>query len=650
MSIEKNNKKQSGKDPYSIAEMKKQWEFITNEEGICLTGYKGNDKELFIPERIGKNPVTRIRNSALAGKDIVIVTIPESVTHIGKHAFQNCRKLTTVCISGSVRHIEAAAFEGCSNLTAFEIDVNNPIYCFKNQCLIENEDTIIWGQKDSVIPPDIKKIGDYAFCGCKGLTTIRIPDSVKVIGDFAFCGCSGLTNITIPEGVTTIGEKAFFDCSGLVNATMPESIMAIGSGAFNECDKLSCTKFNNAKYLGSRQNAFFFLHSASNVNITSCEVHPDTHFIMPDAFIRCREMTTVTIPAGVVTIGEGAFRLNNNLKDIVIDPENKVYSCVGHCLIENGNAVIWGGEGSVIPSDGKITTIKKHAFGFLKKLTSITIPLGVTYIGKEAFRHCENLTAISFPDSLTNIDESAFYECERLKAVIIPNSVSRIGKNAFKECSRMESVVLSERLTEIPASAFEGCRNLREVIIPQNVTYIADCAFSECKKITSVVIPENVEHIEYLAFRGCTALRSVTILNPDIKIDASAFGKLDGVVVKAPAGSAAEQYAIKKKAVFRDLNSEEDGYKQTEEIIIESNKKGKKKPICHEGEYIVRYRFINSMSLKWSVWQYCEDVFESVEDAMNWGVGDINIPDTCLEGEAEIIDYTGKAVAFSSIC
>ena len=97
-------------------------------------------------------------------------------------------------------------------------------------------------------------------------------------------------------------------------------------------------------------------------------------------------------------------------------------------------------------------------------------------------------------------------------------------------------------------------------------------------------------------------------------------------------------------------HSEEDGDEQTEEVIIESNKKGKKKPICHEGEFIVRYRFINSETCKWSVWQYREDVFESVEDAMNLGVAYISIPDACFEGEAEIIDHTGKAVAFSGIC
>ena len=160
MSIEKNNKKQRAKDPYSIGEMKKQWEFITNEEGICITKYKGNDKELFIPERIGKTPVKRIginncSLSVLLESDITSVHVPENVIHIGEHAFHGFHKLSTVWISSSVAHIAGSAFTDCPKLTLFEIDSNNGVYSFKNGCLIENRDTLVWGQKDSVIPEGI---------------------------------------------------------------------------------------------------------------------------------------------------------------------------------------------------------------------------------------------------------------------------------------------------------------------------------------------------------------------------------------------------------------------------------------------------------------------------------------------------------------
>ena len=61
----------------------------------------------------------------------------------------------------------------------------------------------------------VTTIGNYAFRGCSGLTSVNIPNSVTTIGGYAFFGCSGLTSIDIPNSVTTIGVYAFYDCSKL---------------------------------------------------------------------------------------------------------------------------------------------------------------------------------------------------------------------------------------------------------------------------------------------------------------------------------------------------------------------------------------------------------------------------------------------------
>lgn len=63
-------------------------------------------------------------------------------------------------------------------------------------------------------------IGNSAFIGCSGLTSVTIPDSVTSIGDSAFNSCSGLTSVTIPDSVTSIEAWAFYGCSGLTSITM----------------------------------------------------------------------------------------------------------------------------------------------------------------------------------------------------------------------------------------------------------------------------------------------------------------------------------------------------------------------------------------------------------------------------------------------
>ena len=81
-------------------------------------------------------------------------------------------------------------------------------------------------------------IGDEAFYGCSGLTSITIPNSVTSIGSDAFSYCSGLTSVTIPNSVTSIGDKTFYNCSGLTSITIPNSVISIWEEAFANCSNL----------------------------------------------------------------------------------------------------------------------------------------------------------------------------------------------------------------------------------------------------------------------------------------------------------------------------------------------------------------------------------------------------------------------------
>ncbi len=99
-------------------------------------------------------------------------------------------------------------------------------------------------QGDFTIPAEIDgsavtSIGNFAFSGCSGLTSVTIPDGVTSIGGCAFHGCSHLTSVTIPDSVTSIGIGAFEDCGELTSVTIPNSVTSIGDNAFSCCSGLT---------------------------------------------------------------------------------------------------------------------------------------------------------------------------------------------------------------------------------------------------------------------------------------------------------------------------------------------------------------------------------------------------------------------------
>ena len=287
----------------------------------------------------------------------------------------------------------------------------------------------------------VTSIGERAFYGCTGLTSITIPNSITSIGYWAFYNCYGLTSITvaagntkydsrencnaiietatntliagcqnttIPNSVTSIGDYAFFDCSGLKSITIPNSVTSIEYHAFYRCTRLKTVyNFSNLTFSkGSSNNGYVAYYADKIYNVPNGFIDGD--------FIWCNLNGANTLACYLGEVAELTLPADYN------------------------------GEKYVIGND---------AFNGCTGLTNIEIPNSVTSIGGSAFYGCYGLTSITLPNSVTSIGMYAFQNCTGLTSVVIGNSVTSIGNYAFKYCTGLKKAIW---LTNTPPSGYKN--------------------------------------------------------------------------------------------------------------------------------------------------------------------------------------------------
>lgn len=174
--------------------------------------------DIIVPEKVKGNDgveyvVTSLGNSFYGCSSLTSITIPSSVTSLGRLCFSGCSSLTSINIPSSVTSLGRSCFGGCSSLTSI------------------------------TIPSSVISLGEYCFDSCSGLTSVSIPSSVTSLGECCFYGCSSLTSVTIPSSVTSLGKLCFSACTGLTSITIPSSVTSLGSSCFALCRKLETVYF-----------------------------------------------------------------------------------------------------------------------------------------------------------------------------------------------------------------------------------------------------------------------------------------------------------------------------------------------------------------------------------------------------------------------
>lgn len=416
-----------------------RYAYKENEDGetVTITEFLGpvdpannGPYDIEIPTELDHHPVTGLGEYSFSGtyspdhqtnhnlisfcNQIQSVTIPESVTSIGKSAFEHCSKLDSLTIKGVATSIGAYAFASCTSLTSLSLVGN-----FQT---IGEQAFAYCGMTSLTTDADITSIGEYAFSHCTSLTSLSLTGSVQTIGYQAFACCTSLTSLSLTGDIQKIGDYAFGYCSSLYTATLSKNLTSIGTYAFEYCTSLNSIEIPG-KVTEIGDYAFI------DAGLTSVTIDEGVKSTGAYMFYKCGNLTTVTLPESLTTIADGSFAFCSNLDHVKIPAR---VTCIGDGAFSNCTSL-----SDITLQDG-VKTIGADAFFYCRELTSITLPGSVTDIGKEAFYYCDELASITIPENVKTINPDTFYWCSSLKDITLP-----AGLTSFQD-----------ELTRCPAGRF----------------------------------------------------------------------------------------------------------------------------------------------------------------------------------------------------
>ena len=470
----------------------------------------------------------------------------------------------------------------------------------------------------------LQSIGDYSFSGCSSVIDVQLPQSFLTIGNFGFQSLSSLTTIKLPKSMTSIGHSCFLYCGltsvefesgikissipwrsfskcNLKTITIPASVKDFVPSSLEQTNLESINVENTSKYYIIKNELLLSFDSSyvyycpsllSNVNIpegvnllvdssfayskiTSITLPQSLKTIESYTFNAASELLNITIPSGVIEIGNRAFLNCYKLQYVFFDePSNLTnlseylfQNCeslkrieipdsvtsignncfqntksLGYVKLPNNLNSLGGGVFSQTSSSIKIAFGEDSQYYFHQdqylitsndnisvvqflssSITEITIPSETLYIRQSAFQFQKQLKTIKFNENcmLKTIEDFAFDHCNSLSQIIsLPSTITSIGESSFAYCSIAD--INLPNIEIIPQSCFQNCISLESVSFSKIKT-IEKIAFANCSKLSSVNLGNMLETISTESFRETTKLEMITFPSTLISIYDQAF-------------------------------------------------------------------------------------------------------------------------------
>ena len=392
-----------------------------------------------------------VSNDTKGALTIPTIAKEYTVTGIGSSAFMGCQNITSVFIPSTVTTIANSAFSGCTGLGSITVDATNTVYDSRDNsnALIETKtNTLLVGSRNTVIPASVTTIGERAFYGITGLTSITLPATLKNIRDEAFahtdCLDSVRSGIMEPFAIPT---SVFVHSDGrspvlYIPWNTKEKYLSIGGWSqFNKV--LEVAPFSGYEF-SAEYDGILLRFKVIDRDTRTCQVglgepdeamHNAMHITIPRevrdqtvtavsyrAFANCTELLSISFPETVTEAGNHVLDGCGCLAAIRWDANVKVPAGLTED-VDNPNLLLYVKDNDYAPSgiqnvvaDGVAESIvlKEAASGnnfyCTEQFTAKRITYTHRYSMTSGYKECQGWETIALPFDVATITNESDVE------------------------------------------------------------------------------------------------------------------------------------------------------------------------------------------------------------------------------------------------
>ncbi|EAY05821.1 surface antigen BspA-like [Trichomonas vaginalis G3] len=399
--------------------------------------------------------------------------VPSTCNKINAYAFQNKQLKSMSFDTNPSLDVESSAFQE-STIQSFSFP--SGLKSIKQNAFLNCKSLI-----SVTFPQDCKLsiISSNCFQKCNSLSVLTLPPSIRTIGSYAFCGCKSIRDIGLQNTqLVSIGTKSFYQ-SSLRTAILPSTVTSIDISAFEETSltsfSTSCRSIPDGCCL-------------SSPDLSSVTLSEGVELIGQRAFESCN-IDEILLPKSISVISEFCFSNNELLSKFSISVNSSLSEVRSGCFVGCPllkKITLFPDEGKLLFGNGALMTFdqtKLYTFLPSSDIRTFVVPMMMKYINPKSFFKCDKLVRVLFNGNYINtIGSGAFMGCKNLNFIFVSSpSIENIGTDAFSDCPNLEK-----------CGTFSIPNELKSLFLSKGVKSISlkeDCV-SDCRS----VIANNYGH------------------------------------------------------------------------------------------------------------------------------------------------------------